>query len=613
MAAAPPPVDFAYGASSAGSVSKRPETRRKKKKSAVAPFLMLILALLVICGVAFLAFWINSQSRSAKDTVAVAPKPVPKSKPKEKVEKVEDDQPLPPPRNWNLPRDDGPSTNVDQPPSQTTFEMDGPVKPAGKIDEIVFAKWKELGIEPANKCSDAVFLRRVYLDVIGTLPTVKEARDFLSDKSPDKRKKLVDALLERPEFAEYWAMKWSDLLRVKAEFPINLWPNAAQAYHRWIKTSIKNNLPYDKFVREMLTASGSNFRVPQVNFYRALQSKDPKSIAQTVALTFMGTRADKWPKERLAGMSAFFRQITFKPTGEWKEEIVIYDPNKHLAPKPEVKPAPKKPGEKKPAKPEPPPSPMFPDGTPAQLPPDTDPRVVFADWLTTPQNPWFTRHIVNRIWYWLQGRGIVHEADDIRPDNPPSNPELLNYLAGELVSAKYDLKHIYRLILNSTTYQLSSIPKSKKPEAAVHFASYTVRRLEAEVLIDALNQITGTTESYMSIIPEPYSFIPETRRSISLPDGSITSSFLELFGRPPRDTGMESERNNRVTAGQRLHMLNSSHIRNKLRDGPGMKKLGSSDEIFLAILSRLPSGEDRGGGSDLAWALVNSTEFLFRH
>jgi hypothetical protein len=523
-----------------------------------------------------------------------------------------------------------------------TFEIPGPPTPRGRIDELVFAKWKQLGIEPAHPCSDAVFLRRVYLDVIGTLPTVQEARAFYSDKSPDKRKKLIDALLERPEFAEFWAMKWCDLLRVKAEFPINLWPNAAQAYHRWIRNSIRDNLPYDKFARELLTSSGSNFRVPQVNFYRALQSRDAKGIARAVALTFMCTRAEKWPEERLAGMSAFFLKVGYKKTGEWKEEIVIFDPHKTDAPPPapkpkggakkaadkrtadkkagEKKPGEKKPGEKKGAeakpKPGPPPKPVLPDGTPVEIPWDKDPRVVFADWLVTPKNPWFTRAIVNRVWYWLQGRGIVHEADDVRPDNPPSNPELLNYLAEELVKSKYDLKHIYRLILNSSTYQLSSIPRSKHPEAAAQFASYTVRRLEAEVIIDALNQITGTTESYSSIIPEPYTFIPETRRAISLPDGSITSAFLELFGRPPRDSGLESERNNRITAGQRLHLLNSSHIRNKLRDGPGLKTLlggeNPTENVYLAILSRFPS-EGEWGSRELAWTLINSTEFLFRH
>ena len=225
---------------------------------------------------------------------------------------------------------------------------------------------------------------------------------------------------------------------------------------------------------------------------------------------------------------------------------------------------------------------------------------MFADWLIDAKNPWFTRHIVNRVWYWLQGRGIVHEPDDIRPDNPPQNPELLNWLAEELVRAKYDLKHIYRVILNSTTYQLSCIPKSKGPEAAANFACYPVRRLDAEVLIDALCQITGTTESYSSMIPEPFTFIPEKQRSIALPDGSITSSVLEMFGRPPRDTGLESERNNRITAAQALHLLNSSHVREKIQKGPKIQALLTSTDakqmaetLYLTILSRPPTDGER--------------------
>ena len=399
-------------------------------------------------------------------------------------------------------------------PTSPIFESSADVAPHDRIDELVFARLEQAGIQPANVCSDAVFVRRVYLDVIGTLPTAQEARTFLRDQDPDKRRVLIDRLLEREEFADYWAMKWSDLLRVKAEFPINLWPNAAQAYHRWIRTSIRENLPYDQFVREMLTANGSNFRVGQVNFYRAVQSKTPEGIAQAVALTFMGTRADKWPKERLDGMAAFFSQISFKSTTEWKEEIVAFDSDKAPAPGAAW------------------------GGSPvsgwnaAQLAAGQDPRQVFADWLIAAENPWFARNIVNRVWSWLLGRGIIHEPDDIRPDNPPSNPELLAYLEKELVEKKYDLKQIYRLILNSKTYQLSSVAKSDKPEAAALFAQYPLRRLEAEVLIDALNQITGTTEQYSSPIPEPFTFIPEGQRSIALPDGSITSPFLEQFGRP---------------------------------------------------------------------------------
>jgi hypothetical protein len=510
-----------------------------------------------------------------------------------------------------------------------TFESHADLTPQGKIDELVFGKLKQLGIQPANLCSDGVLVRRVYLDVIGTLPTPQEASQFLTDKDPHKRSALIDRLLERDDFAEYWGMKWSDLLRVKAEFPINLWPNAAQAYDHWIRSSLQENKPYDRFVRELLTASGSNFQAGQVNFYRAMQSKEPQTIAQAVALTFMGTRAEKWPKERLAGMAAFFSKIGYKETGEWKEEIVFFDPDKTTAKAADGKaqPAPANASHV---------VAIFPDGTQAKLAPDKDPREVFADWLISPKNPWFARNIVNRTWSWLLGRGIIQEPDDIRPDNPPQNPELLAYLERELVAGRYDLKHIYRLILNSKAYQLSSIPRSDSPEAAANFAYYPLRRLDAEVLADALCQITGTTEKYTSAIPEPYTFIPDGERSISLPDGSITSSFLELFGRPPRDTGLESERTNRPSADQRLHLLNSSHVQQKIDQGPKLQSFirGSKDPratvtgLYLMILSRFPteeelrivgaysqSGTARGREAmvDLAWALINSAEFLYRH
>jgi hypothetical protein len=485
--------------------------------------------------------------------------------------------------------------------------------PANRIDELVGAKLKALGLQPAVLCSDAVFVRRVYVDVIGTLPTPQEAKVFLQDTDPGKRSALIERLLAREEFADYWAMKWSDILRVKAEFPINLWPNAAQAYHHWILASLRENKPYDRFVRGMLTASGSNFRVPEVNFYRAVQNREPPGLAQAVALTFMGMRADKWPKARLEGTAAFFSQVGYKSTGEWKEEIVFFDPAK-TAPAQAV----------------------FPDGTAARLVQGKDPREVFADWLVDPKNPYFTRAIVNRVWSWLMGRGIIHEADDIRPDNPPTNPELLAYLEKELVAGRYDLKQPYRLILNSRTYQQSSVPVSRGAAAEANFAYYPLRRLDAEVLIDGLCQITATTEAYTSAIPEPLTFMPEGQRAIALPDGSITSSFLEMFGRPPRDTGLESERNNKVTEDQRLHFLNSSHIQRKLQQGrpilaivqSGGTLKDAAGGLYLLILSRYPTEEElktfvaypqtgpaprRTALIDLAWALVNSDEFLYRH
>src|ERR1039457_5576869 len=501
-----------------------------------------------------------------------------------------------------------------------TFESPAPLSAQSPIDARVFDRLKRLDIQPAFLSSDAVFLRRAFLDVIGTLPTAQEAVQFLADRDPAKRAALIDRLLERPEFADYWAMKWCDRLRVKAEFPINLWPNAAQAYHHWIRAAIRENQPYDRFVRELLTGSGSNFRDAPVNFYRAMQSKEPPAIAQTVALTFMGTRAENWPPERLAAMAGFFSQIGYKETGEWKEEIVYFKPRPvgQALPPANFPPV------------------ALPDGAPARVAPGRDPREVFADWLIAPQNPCFARNVVNRVWSWLLGRGIIYEPDDIRPDNPPSNPELLAFLEKEFVASHYDLKHLYRLILNSQTYQLSSIPWSIKPEAAANFAFYPVRQLDAEVLSDALCEITGTTEKYSSAIPEPFTFIPEKERSIALPDGSITSSFLEMFGRPSRDTGLESERNNVPTASQRLHLLNSSHVQRKIEQSEKFKYLLKTRDnprdvvtgLYLAILSRFPtenelqtavayfptSGKDiRPAALDVAWALINSAEFLYRH
>jgi len=494
------------------------------------------------------------------------------------------------------------------------FEYSGEFAANNRIDILLMKSFRRKGIEPATICSDAVFIRRVYLDVIGTLPEPKDVREFLQDRSPRKRAALIHELLRRDEFADYWSLKWCDLLRVKAEFPVNLWPNAVQAYHRWIHDCLRDNMPYDKFAREMLTSSGSNFRVPQVNFYRAIQGQEPSAIAGAVALTFMGVRLENWPETRRSGMEAFFSRVAYKLTAEWKEEIVYLDP------------AQTEPLEA-----------VFPDGTSVQIPPDQDPRMVFADWLIAQDNPWFARNIVNRIWAWLLGRGIIHEPDDIRPDNPAVHPELLAYLENHLVKADYDLKQIYSLILNSSTYQQSSIPRYGNPEAEALFACYPVRRLEAEVLIDALCWISGTQESYSSPIPEPFTFIPEENRSIDLADGSITSQFLEMFGRPARDTGLESERNNQPTDEQRLHLLNSSHVQDKIERSTrlnGLVKAAKGNRqmlanmIYLNILSRYPTQTElaaaqrylqstgknlRQSTNDLAWALINSKEFLYRH
>ncbi len=266
--------------------------------------------------------------------------------------------------------------------------------------------------------------------------------------------------------------------------------------------------------------------------------------------------------------------------------------------------------------------------------------MAFADWLISPKNPWFTRNAVNRAWFWLLGRGIIHPVDDIRPDNPAANPELLAFLQQDLIATRYDMKHLYRQILNSTTYQLSCVADHEymvpgdDARGEANFAQYPLRRLEAEVQIDALCQITGTTEQYSSIIPEPYTYMPENQRAVALADASITTPFLEKFGRSSRDSGMETDRNNRPTAAQRLHLLNSSHVRRKLETSPKLRALLQADpkkpenivEIYLAVLSRMPTDEELqiakthvretwadGGPRDLVWALINSPEFCYRH
>jgi hypothetical protein len=489
------------------------------------------------------------------------------------------------------------------------------------VDDLVFAKQVAAGFPPSELCSDSVFIRRAYLDVIGTLPTTEEVRRFLSSRNPNKRSELIDVLLQRPEFAEYWALKWCDLLRVKSEFPSNLWPNAVQAYHYWILDAIRRNMPYDQFARALLTASGSNFRDAPVNFYRPFQERTPRKMLDTVALVFMGVRLDNsgWNEKQLLGMDAFFAKVAYKKTAEWKEEIVYSDPDKKLI----------DPETKQPVLPTPP------NGIPLNLDPMADPRVAFADWLTAPENPWFAKAIVNRVWFWLMGRGIIHEVDDIRPDNKPWSPELLAYLEKELVQNRYDLKHIFRLILNSSTYQLSSIPTEGNSADEKGFSHYRIRRMDAEVLIDAICQITGTGEEYSSAIPEPFTYIPASQRTILLADGSIKSSFLEMFGRPGRDSSLESDRNNSVSVFQTLHMLNSSHIQKKIMQGPRLRKLMSSASsskdrislLYLEILSRMPMPEEQkialeylsasspaeNGFYDLAWALMNTSEFILKH
>ena len=484
------------------------------------------------------------------------------------------------------------------------------------LDRIVLATLEKKGIEPSRACSDGVFIRRVFLDVIGTLPSAKEVIYFTNSSDPEKRGKLIDVLLARDEFTDYWTLKWCDLLRVKSEFPVNLWPNGVQAYHRWIRDAVKENRRYDVFARQLLTSSGSNFRQPAVNFYRAVQGTDPDAMAEMVALTFMGVRTEHWSDNNRSELAAFFSRVAFKKTVEWKEVIVYLNPESQGPLKA-----------------------VFPDRKKVTIPAGDDPRKVFADWLITERNPWFTRSVSNRVWYWLMGRGIIHEPDDIRPNNPSSNPALLEYLQDELVESEYDLKHLFRLILNSQTYQRSCIPRSDHPYAAAYFAHYSMRRLDAEVLLDALNGFGNSHEKYWSPIPEPFTFIPEDHRTITLADGSITSQFLEMFGRPSRDKGYESERETKPTEFQRLYMLNSTEMHTRIAKSPALRQIinrfrndpkAAIRRVYITLLSRSPTDQElavalayfeKGGKKlgtsealkDLAWALLNTKEFLYKH
>lgn len=503
--------------------------------------------------------------------------------------------------------------------------------PANRIDELVLVKLRRTGIPPSAKCVDEVFVRRVFLDVLGTLPSADRVRRFLADTRPDKRSRLIDEVLARDEFADYWGLKWGDLLRVKSEFPCNLWPNAVQAYDRWIRDAVRRNMPYDQFARELLTASGSNFRVPPVNFYRGFQDRSAMPIAENVALVFMGVRLHDagLPPDQVLGLSAFFAKIGYKATDEWKEEIVFFNPDGVM-----TNPATGRTV-----------LPAFPGEKPLALASDRDPRAVFADWLTSPRNPWFARAVANRVWFWLLGRGLVHEPDDMKPANAPWSPELLAWLEQQFVGHGYDVRYLFRLILNSSTYQLDSRPNRWNAADVAGFSHYRMRRLDAEPLLDAINQITGGTEKYVSAIPEPFTFLPADQRAITLADGSVESAFLELFGRPPRNTSFESERVSTPSVFQAQHLLNSSDVERKIERSWQLAQVakGSAgtliaigkpansnlvDDLYLRILSRFPAPEERRAASaylespkrkpgesacDLVWALMNTKEFILKH
>ncbi len=457
-----------------------------------------------------------------------------------------------------------------------------------------------------REAPDEVFLRRAYLTVAGRLPTVEEAREFLRDRSVGKRGRLVDRLLDSEEFADLAAMRLADLLRIKSEFPINLWPNAVQAWHYRLAADIRADRSWRDMAYEMLTASGSNFRRPAANFFRASADRTPAGLAKAVAHTFLGINFEELTEAQQLAFAAFFSRVRYKGTDEWKEEIVYtdFEPATVTAAFPGA------------------------DTFITMEAPAEDPRRRFADWLTADDNPYFASTMTNRVWFWIFGRSLLADPDW---GGAPFDRGVAETLTKAFREGNYSLKTLYRTILHSRAFGAAA----GEDEAALRcHAAYPVRRLEAELAVDALAQVTGRYDRYQSPIPEPFTFLPKETRAVTIADGSMSSSALDSFGRPPRDAGKLAERSNAVTEAQRLYLLNSGTLYRRLTELPGRMFRGRNvrsqerlDEIYLRILSRHPTAAERETFTrylgnmkdrnrvwgDLAWILVNSKEFLYYH
>jgi hypothetical protein len=490
------------------------------------------------------------------------------------------------------------------------------------VDKHVFAKLRQLRLPPSELARDDEFVRRAYLDLCGILPTADEVRSFLADDSPHKRAKLIDTLLGRPEYADFWSLRWADKLGCNNRF---VGQAGAYKYRRWIRDAVASNRPFDEFVREIVTATGSNYSQPAAGFYRRV--RDPDSRVETVAQLFLGVRvqcarchnhpSERWTQDDYYGLAAFFPRVKYKNTANFigiynKEELVYVDRTGEVThPRTGQVVAPK-----------------FLGGSVAAVSGDTDRRQALAAWLTAPDNPFFARAAVNRIWFHLFGRGIVEPVDDFRDSNPPSNDELLTELAADFAQHQYDTKRMIRTIMNSRTYQLSSRSHALNELDARYFSHAALRPLSAEQLLDAISQLTGS--------PERFAGLPPGMRAAELPDGEFYHRFLRSFGQPQRSSACECERESDSTLAQSLHLVGGRVVHNKLRDADGhLPRLAASnrtarelvDDLYLSALSRFPSEDERhlaishlngcpdrrSGLEDLTWALINSKEFLFQH
>lgn len=523
---------------------------------------------------------------------------------------------------------------------------------ANFVDRHVFAKLKQLNLVPSELCADHEFIRRVFLDLCGILPEPEEVSSFLADSSPAKRAVLIDRLLDRPEFADYWTHKWLDLLRCNR---LNMQIKGAHLFRDWLHGHIANNTPWSQVVRELLTASGSTFGNPPANFYRGIYNnraplalREPQAMAETTAQLFFGIRLqcaqchnhpyERWTQDDYCHMAAWFAQLKGKadpvhlgiapPPYPWmlrEDAIVIYSARSGEITQPRTGKimAPKIPGVAAPV-----------------IPPRADRREILANLVTAPDNPFFARATVNRIWFHLLGKGIVDAPDDFRDSNPPANEPLLAALAADFVGHNFDIKHLIRTIANSRTYQLSSHANKTNQDDDRYFSHALLKqkRLSAEVLLDALCAATA--------VPEKYTGFPAGTRAVQLPDGAVIFTggqyaswdrhpFLKAFGQPAREVACECEREGDITVARVLELKNGPTIQKKIqapdnRLGKLLARKASDqkilNELFLATLSRPPLPHEARAALDIAarspdrraawetvhWALLSTNEFLLR-
>ena len=503
-----------------------------------------------------------------------------------------------------------------------------------KVDVALMEQWKRLQIQPADICDDATFIRRVSVDICGTLPTASEVKAFVADATPDKRRLLVDRLLERPEYASYFGLKWADILQNRGKgYSTSQQRPGTVLFANWIRDSLLENKPYDEFVTEILTATGSQRLNPPTVWYRSVRTIP--NYVESVAQAFLGLRiqcaqchhhpADRWSQADYFGLAANFSRVGRKggfadaevPTGETiyvLDEGVIRHPQTQQVLKPE------------------------PLGDPAfEISVFDDPRVSLARWMTAPENPFFADAMVNRMWAHFFSRGIIHPVDDRRETNPPVNPELLDALSEEFVDSGFDLKHLIRVICNCCAYQLDSVANAGNQHDKKTFSRFYPRRMTAEVLLDAISQTLQVPTRF----PGGPGEFPLGTRAIELPDENVAVGFLDVFGRPARFKACECERIDAPTLSQGLEIVNSKQIQEKLMspDGFVQQLVGNQQSaemnsrlVFWTLLGRAPSDEElavavshlanRGDTEqtldekrtvyqNLIWALLATNEFMF--